>query len=65
MPTSRLHSLRTQGAARASDDEAEALAIAKDMTALLSKQFNDIFDQVVAYHADAPINVINPEVLDS
>ena len=29
-----------------------------------SIQFNDIFDQVVAYHAGAPINVINPEVLD-
>ncbi len=27
-------------------------------------QFSDIFDQVVAYHAGAPINVINPEVLD-
>ncbi len=27
-------------------------------------QFSDIFDQVVAYHAGTPINVINPEVLD-
>lgn len=27
-------------------------------------QFSDIFDQVVAYDAGAPINVINPEVLD-
>ncbi len=27
-------------------------------------QFSDIFDQVVAYHAGAPINVINPEALD-
>jgi D-3-phosphoglycerate dehydrogenase len=26
-------------------------------------QFSDIFDQVVAYDAGAPINVINPEVL--
>ena len=28
-------------------------------------QFSDIFDQVVAYDAGAPINVINPEVLGS
>ena len=27
-------------------------------------QFSDIFDQVVAYHTGAPINVINPAVLD-
>ena len=27
-------------------------------------QFSDIFDQVVAHHAGAPINVINPQVLD-
>ncbi len=26
-------------------------------------QFSDIFDQVVAYHTGAPINVINPEAL--
>lgn len=26
-------------------------------------QFTDIFDQVAAYHAGAPINVVNPEVL--
>jgi D-3-phosphoglycerate dehydrogenase len=28
-------------------------------------QFSDIFDQVVAYAAGAPINVVNPEVLAS
>ena len=28
-------------------------------------QFADIFDQITAYHADRPINVINPEVLTS
>ena len=27
-------------------------------------QFTDIFDQVLAYAAGKPINVINPEVLD-
>ena len=27
-------------------------------------QFSDIFDQVVAYAAGAPINVVNPQVLD-
>jgi len=27
-------------------------------------QFADIFDQVVAWHAGAPINMINPEVVD-
>lgn len=27
-------------------------------------QFSDIFDQIVAYQAGAPINVINPEVLE-
>ena len=27
-------------------------------------QFSDIFDQIVAYHDGAPINVINPEVLE-
>ncbi|MEE8435514.1 MAG: NAD(P)-dependent oxidoreductase, partial [bacterium] len=26
-------------------------------------QFTDIFHQVAAYHAGAPINVVNPEVL--
>jgi D-3-phosphoglycerate dehydrogenase len=26
-------------------------------------QFTDIFDQIVAYAAGAPINVVNPEVL--
>ena len=26
-------------------------------------QFSDVFDQIVAYAAGAPINVINPEVL--
>ena len=26
-------------------------------------QFTDIFDQIVAYAAHAPINVVNPEVL--
>jgi D-3-phosphoglycerate dehydrogenase len=26
-------------------------------------QFTDIFDQIVAYCADRPINVVNPEVL--
>ena len=28
-------------------------------------QFSDIFDQVVAYAAGSPINVVNPEVLES
>lgn len=28
-------------------------------------QFADIFDQITAYVADAPINVVNPEVLES
>jgi D-3-phosphoglycerate dehydrogenase len=28
-------------------------------------QFSDIFDQIVAYAAGAPINVVNPEVLGS
>jgi len=28
-------------------------------------QFTDIFDQITAYHAGSPINVINPEVLSS
>lgn len=28
-------------------------------------QFSDIFDQIVAYAAGAPINVVNPEVLQS
>ena len=28
-------------------------------------QFADIFDQIVAYAAGAPINVVNPQVLDS
>jgi D-3-phosphoglycerate dehydrogenase len=27
-------------------------------------QFADVFDQIVAYAADAPINVVNPEVLE-
>ena len=27
-------------------------------------QFSDIFDQIVAYAAGAPINVVNPEVLE-
>ena len=27
-------------------------------------QFSDIFDQIVAYHDGAPINVINPEVFE-
>ena len=27
-------------------------------------QFSDIFDQIVAYHAGSPINVVNPEVLE-
>ena len=27
-------------------------------------QFTDIFDQIVAYAAGAPKNVVNPEVLD-
>ena len=26
--------------------------------------FSDIFDQITAYHAGKPINVVNPEVLD-
>ena len=28
-------------------------------------QFADIFDQIIAYAAGAPINVVNPAVLDS
>ena len=28
-------------------------------------QFTDIFEQIVAYAAGSPINVVNPEVLDS
>lgn len=28
-------------------------------------QFSDIFDQIKAYAADIPINVVNPEVLAS
>jgi D-3-phosphoglycerate dehydrogenase len=28
-------------------------------------QFTDIFDQITAYAAGAPINVVNPEVLQS
>jgi D-3-phosphoglycerate dehydrogenase len=28
-------------------------------------QFSDIFDQIVAYASGAPINVVNPKVLDS
>ena len=28
-------------------------------------QFSDIFDQIVAYAAGAPINVVNPDVLKS
>jgi D-3-phosphoglycerate dehydrogenase len=28
-------------------------------------QFADIFDQIIAYGANAPINVVNPEVLKS
>jgi hypothetical protein len=28
-------------------------------------QFSDVFDQIVAYAADAPINVVNPSVLKS
>jgi len=31
----------------------------------LELQFNDIFDQIVAYAAGKPINVVNPAVLDS
>jgi D-3-phosphoglycerate dehydrogenase len=31
----------------------------------LELQFTDIFDQIVAYAAGAPINVVNPEVLQS
>src|SRR4029453_9460989 len=27
-------------------------------------QFSDIFDQITAYHAGNPINVVNPEVFD-
>jgi D-3-phosphoglycerate dehydrogenase len=27
-------------------------------------QFSDIFDQIVAYAASAPINVVNPQVLE-
>jgi len=28
-------------------------------------QFSDIFDQIVAYAAGKPINVLNPKVLES
>jgi len=28
-------------------------------------QFTDIFDQIVAYAAGTPINVVNPDVLGS
>ena len=28
-------------------------------------QFSDIFDQIVAYAAGTPINVVNPQVLKS
>jgi D-3-phosphoglycerate dehydrogenase len=28
-------------------------------------QFSDIFDQIVAYAAGKPINVVNPTVLES
>jgi len=28
-------------------------------------QFSDVFDQIVAYAAGSPINVVNPEVLNS
>ena len=28
-------------------------------------QFSDIFDQIVAYAAGKPINVVNPEVLEA
>jgi D-3-phosphoglycerate dehydrogenase len=28
-------------------------------------QFTDIFDQIIAYTAGTPINVVNPEVLES
>ena len=28
-------------------------------------QFSDIFDQIVAYAAGTPINVVNPHVLES
>ena len=28
-------------------------------------QFTDIFDQIIAYAAGAPINVVNPQVLES
>ena len=28
-------------------------------------QFSDIFDQIVAYAAGTPINVVNPRVLES
>ena len=27
-------------------------------------QFSDIFDQIMAYHAGNPINVVNPKVFD-
>ena len=27
-------------------------------------QFSDIFDQILAYEAGSPINVVNPEVLE-
>ena len=27
-------------------------------------QFSDVFDQIVAYAAGTPINVVNPEVLE-
>jgi D-3-phosphoglycerate dehydrogenase len=28
-------------------------------------QFSDVFDQIVAYAAGAPINVVNPGALDT
>jgi D-3-phosphoglycerate dehydrogenase len=28
-------------------------------------QFSDIFDQIVSYAAGTPINVVNPQVLES
>jgi len=28
-------------------------------------QFSDIFDQIIAYSAGTPINVVNPQVLQS
>jgi D-3-phosphoglycerate dehydrogenase len=28
-------------------------------------QFSDVFDQIVAYGAGRPVNVVNPQVFDS